>query len=224
MLFIKKLLPSIFILGMFIFSGCASMHSNALDPSTTLPKEDGYKTFTKLIKMDDKEVTKKLLKMRLMMKSAEKTERSRNINSAAAFLAKRSQYRKSFSKAYYHDLILANKLSVSVEPSEIVEIKDSIFNPSYKKVSIELQEYDVINGCKNAVKKLFTGFEKRFLYYGAIKQGDGWLFYITYTGMKQQETMPGDKCTHDFFIGTEAHSTLLVGILKKYINELKPIS
>ena len=213
----------------FILTGCASMSKQALNTVDSMPNEKGYEVFSRSVTMDAKMVDNKLRQMKSMVEYNNKTKRGRNISAYAKGVISSSkrylgngggnlgQNMKAMDLARY-----AQASAIYVEPSEVSAMEDTMSNPLYKKVSVEMQEYDIIDGCKNPIKKFFTGFERRYLYFGALKESNGWKFYVSYPKLEIQKASPGDDMAHcrAYYIGPEAHAKVLSDVLKAFVRDL----
>jgi hypothetical protein len=225
---IKLLL--LLLIGMSFFTGCVSMNKNALTHTKDIPHDEGYLRYTQKVVMDEKDVVKKLLTMQSLIKTNKKIDRNRQVNKLSKLFTKRAEgyYEIALNvrservasaaiNSTLKNMRLARQTSTIVEPSEVSEIKKSISNQNVKKFSIALDEFDAVNSCRNIVFKLFTGFDKRFLYYGAIKEGDQWLFYIEYPKSTRHRGGPSD-CRDHYYVGPEIHGELLAETLIHYID------
>jgi hypothetical protein len=220
------------LLNVIILSGCmATMNPNALNSTNKVPNDEGYHTYTKLIEGDEAYIQGVLRKMKAIVKLHNKTQRSRSYTQAAKTLYSSAtrKYLNSFGRDLNTmfnasaDIKRAIASATYVEPSEVSQVQGDAQHPLNKKFSIEMQEYDVINGCQNSVKKLFSGFEKRYLYFGAIKKDAKWLFYLSLPSMKVHYPDEIDKrkgrCS-SFYIGPEVHASLLGSLLRTHIDTL----
>ena len=214
----------VLLTALLVYTGCGATVSNIALESHTMPKEQGYETYQQKLAVDEKEATKILRTMVSLARSYDKTQRSTNISQMAQ--AAINQGRKLYAQGKRLEgsqLAIAGFYnSVRVEPSEITDIQTSLKSPTYKKAVIEMQEYDISNGCKNGIDKLFSGFEKRYLYLGTIKEKESWNFYLHYPILKKQEPGLGDsRCHQKYYIGSEAHANLITNILKDYLQTVE---
>lgn len=216
------------LLTMF-FSGCAMKHSNATDQTSQVPKNEDSFHYEKLVQAKDSDVSHTLKKCLAYVTANQKIPRMNSMDRAIQSMYKKarptSDFRSSFVRQELHreKAKMMRYAGVQIEPSEVVSIDETLDNPQYKKVMVALEETDIESGCKNGLLKLATGFEKRYLYFGAVKSDRGWKLYVDSPQGKPTTMFAssgGNRCSK-YVTGSEAHAEMLAILIRSEFDKLK---